>query len=189
MNRLSLFFGLIMSLVFISCDDLQKREQELIIRENDLNRREQLFKEKEAEYYSLLKERDSILSQDSIVKINRWPDNLLGQWSSRIVCVETNCNDYVVGDTRNDTWEFVQDSAQLHVNVYSKSGLIRVYDGKYIDNQITLRYATDTTAQKFVEMKVYLNEIDSQKISGFRTVSVNNQCSAKFTVELNKVSN
>lgn len=187
MTKHSLLFVAIILLLLYSCDN--SKEQELSLREADLNRRVQLFKAKEAEYFALLKMRDSLQYQDSIVKIIAWPEGIAGLWNSRIVCVETNCSDYIIGDIRNDLWEFTQDSTQLLVNVYNKKDLIRIYDSKYTNDQIALHYATDTTAQKFVNMNVYLSEITPNKISGYRTVSVNGRCTAKFTVELNKIPN
>lgn len=187
------FFGLVLILfAFISCDN--SREEELLKRETDLNRREQLFKTKEAEYHSLLKMRDSIqlvndhLPEDSaIVKV--WPEDIVGQWNSKIVCVETNCNDYIIGDTRYDLWEFGQDSLDLYVKVFNKRDLIRVYEGKYVDERIQLDYSTDTTAFRFVHMDVNLNRASSNRLNGYRTININGMCTAKFSVELTKVSN
>lgn len=170
-----------------ACDN--PKEKQLMQREAELNRKELLFQAKEAEYLSLLKMRDSLKIQDSIVKINAWPDEIIGHWNSKIVCVETNCSEYVIGDVRNDQWQFTKDSLNLLVNVYNKRDTIRVYKGTYTDSQIALHFATDSTSQKFVDMKVFLNEMSTNKISGYRTVSVNGKCSAKFTVELTKITN
>lgn len=181
-----LFIGISL-LLFVACDN--DKEKELIQREADLNRREQMFQLKEAEYRSLLKLRDSLKIQDSIVKIKAWPDEIIGHWNSRIVCVESNCNEYVIGDIRTDQWQFTKDSINLLVNVYNKKDTVRVYKGTYTDSQIALHFATDSTAQKFVDMKVFLSEMSPNKISGYRTVDVNGQCTAKFTVELTKFTN
>ena len=181
-----LFTAVILSFLY-ACDNTKERE--LMQREADLNRREQMFQAKEAEYLSLLKMRDSLHYQDSIVKVKNWPAEVVGYWNSRIVCVETNCSDYVIGDVRTDQWQFTKDSLNLLVNVYNKKDTIRVYKGTYTDKQIALHYATDSTAQKFVDMNVYLNELSNNKINGYRTVNVNGKCSAKFTVELTKITN
>src|SRR5690606_40639536 len=83
-------------IILVSCDS--PREEALLKKEAELNLREQLFKEKEAEYQSLLKMRDSLnlvqneISKDSLV-VKAWPEEILGQWNSKIVCVETNCKD------------------------------------------------------------------------------------------------
>ncbi len=182
----TLFVVAVLSLLY-ACEN--PKEKDLMQREADLNRREQMFQAKEAEYLSLLKMRDSLKIQDSIVKTTVWPNEVTGNWNSRIVCIESNCSDYVIGDVRTDQWQFTKDSLNLLVNVYNKRDTIRVYKGKYNTNQITLHFATDTTAQKFVDMNVSLNEISTNKMNGYRTVSVNGKCSAKFTVELTKITN
>ena len=65
-----LFTAVILSFLY-ACDNTKERE--LMQREADLNRREQMFQAKEAEYLSLLKMRDSLHYQDSIVKVKNWP--------------------------------------------------------------------------------------------------------------------
>lgn len=172
-------------LLLFACDD--SREQALIQREADLTRREQLFAAKEAEYQYLLQFRDSIEHIDSIAKLSQWPEDVAGQWNSKIVCVESSCTEYVIGDVRNDIWEFAQDSLGLVMQVYNnKKDSVRTYAGQYTGQEIRLSYATDTNAQKFVEMSVILNDITPNKMSGRRSVTINGKCTAQFTVELIK---
>ncbi|WP_228446607.1 hypothetical protein [Chryseobacterium sp. 3008163] len=66
--------------------------------------------------------------------------------------------------------------------------LVRLYSGKFENNEVKLNYKTDSTAEKNVEMNVLLNEISANKIRGTRTVSVDNKCTAKFSVELTRLS-
>lgn len=187
MKRISPFILLLIIILMSACDN--SREEELLRREADLKRREEQFQAKEADYLALLKLKDSLDARDSITHLNDWPENLVGTWNSKIVCVETSCNEYVIGDVRNDIWEFAQDSLHLHVNVFNKKELIRVYDADYSEEQIVLNHITDSTAPKQVSMKVVLNEINANKISGYRTVKLGSKCSATFTVELSKISN
>src|SRR5690554_7370719 len=90
MTKHSLLFVGIILLLLYSCDN--SKEQELSLREADLNRRVQLFKAKEAEYFALLKMRDSLQYQDSIVKIIAWPEGISGLWNSRIDRKSTRLN-------------------------------------------------------------------------------------------------
>lgn len=192
MPKNSIFILVLLLIILVSCDN--PREEALLKKEAELNLREQLFKEKEAEYQSLLKMRDSLnlvqneISKDSLV-VKAWPEEILGQWNSKIVCVETNCNDYIIGDTRFDMWEFGQDSTNLYVKVFNKRDLIRVYDGKYVNDEIQLVYSTDSTAFRFVHMNVNLNRSSSNKLHGYRTININGMCTAKFSVELTKITN
>ena len=167
-----------------SCKE-NEREKQLDAREKSLSEKENLFSEKELEYESLLKMRDSLRSanQDSIV-VAEWPAEILGKWNGKVICTESNCSDYAVGDQRTDVWEFVNDSLQTSVNVYSNNNLVRKYSGKLENNEIKLNFKTDSTATKLVDMNLLLNDISSAKIRGKRTITVNNNCSAVFSVEL-----
>lgn len=178
---------LILSLfVMISCNDCIK-EEELIQRENTLNLKENQFAEKEAEYLALLQMRDSLNSvQDSTVYLN-WPDSISGIWSSKVVCTESNCNDYVIGDQRVDNWEFVQDSTGLITRVLNnKNEIVRTYTAQFSPSGILLQFKTDSLAEKQVVMNINLDNIKSDKLSGKRNISVDNNCSAVFNVELTR---
>lgn len=180
------FIALVFCLGLLSCENNQK-EKILEQREAALKEKERAFGEKEADYQLLLQWRDSVMQQraDTTV-IHRWPQELIGQWNSRIVCKASNCSDYVIGDTRNDIWEFTQDSSRLYVNVRDRNRLVRVYRARYENQQIQLFYATDSTAKKQVEMQVVLDEISANRLRGRRTVSLGGNCSATFDVTLTK---
>lgn len=170
--------------MLLSCDNKDKAN-DLALRETELLNKEKLFAQKEAEYQSLLKMRDSIFNHknsDSI-KIAKWSDEISGAWTGKVICTESNCGDYVVGDQRTDTWEFDSDSIQLFTKIINNNNLVRLYSGKFENNEIKLNFKTDSTAKKQVNMNVLLNEISSNKIRGTRTVAVDN-CVAKFSVEL-----
>lgn len=183
MLKNSLFILICISFFFVACDD-NKKEKELLVRERQLLEKEKLFAQKESEYQALLKMRDSIFSQkkDS-VKIVVWPADVAGEWTGKVICTESNCSDYVVGDQRTDTWEFDSDSTQLVTKIINNNNLVRVYSGKFENNEVKLNYKTDSTSKKQVEMNVLLNEISPNKIRGTRTIAVD-KCLAKFSVEL-----
>lgn len=179
---------ILLFIIFQSCNNNTKN-QELKERENKLLEKEKLFAQKEAEYQSLLKMRDSIFAEKDSVKIVQWPAEIFGAWTGKVVCTESTCNDYVVGDQRIDNWEFDSDSIQLVakiINNNNKNNLVRLYNAKFENNEIKLNYKTDSTVKKNVEMNVVLNDITAEKMRGTRTVTVNNNCLAKFSVELTR---
>lgn len=180
-NSILLIF---LSLLFVSCD-YKDRENALILREKQLLDKEKSFAQKEADYQSLLKMRDSIVSKKGLdsIKIVRWPQEIAGSWIGKVICTESNCSDYVVGDQRTDTWEFASDSLQLFSKIINNNNLVRLYSGKFENNEIKLNFKTDSTAKKKVDMNVLLNDISDTKIKGIRTIAVDN-CMAKFSVEL-----
>lgn len=185
MPRISTFIicsGL--AILFFSCKE-NEREKQLDAREKTLSEKENMFALKESEFQSLLKMRDSLYAKrtDSVM-VPAWPQAILGKWNSKVVCTESTCPDYVIGDQRTDIWEFVNDSLKSSVNVYSNNNLVRTYSGKLENNEIKLAFKTDSTAAKLVDMKIVLDDILPDKIRGKRTITVNNNCSAAFSVEL-----
>lgn len=177
---------LLIPLLFLlfSCDNKDKAN-DLALREKELLNKEKSFAQKEAEYQSLLKMRDSIFNHQNSdsIRIIKWSDEISGAWTGKVICTESNCSDYVVGDQRTDTWEFDSDSIQLFTKIINNNNLVRLYSGKFENNEIKLNFKTDSTAKKQVDMNVLLNEISPNKIRGIRTVAVDN-CVAKFSVEL-----
>lgn len=183
MLKNTVFILLAIPFFVVSCNDKEK-ENNLASREQKLLEKEKIFAKKESEYQSLLKMRDSIFAKKDSVKIPMWPAEISGDWSGKVICTESNCSDYVVGDQRVDTWEFDNDSTQLVAKIINNSNLVRLYAGKFDHNEIKLNFKTDSTAKKKVEMNVLLNDISDNKIRGTRTVMVDNTCLAKFSVEL-----
>jgi len=176
---------LIFLLLFLANCDNKDKANDLALREQQLLDKEKTFAQKEAEYQSLLKMRDSIFNKQhsDSVKIVKWPDEIAGAWTGKVICTESNCSDYVVGDQRTDTWEFASDSTQLFSKIINNNNLVRLYTGKFENNEVKLNFKTDSTAKKQVDMNVLLNDISDTKMKGVRTIAVDN-CVAKFSVEL-----
>ncbi|MCJ8153145.1 hypothetical protein MKJ01_05145 [Chryseobacterium sp. SSA4.19] len=183
MLKNTLFIILVISFFLISCDD-KKKENDLLAREKQLLEKEKLFAQKESEYQALLKMRDSIFTKKDSVQVVMWPAEVSGSWTGKVICTESNCSDYVVGDQRTDTWEFDSDSTHLVTKIINNNNLVRVYSGKYDKNEVKLNFKTDSASKKQVEMNILLNDIAPGKIRGTRSITVDNSCTAKFSVEL-----
>jgi hypothetical protein len=184
-----MFASMIFAAIFVAgCRD-DVREQELDRREQQLLAKENQFALKEADYQSLLKMRDSLLAKKDTIMPPGWPEQIRGLWNSKVVCTESNCGDYIVGDQRSDLWEFDSDSSQLVTKVISNNKLVRIYLGSYSNNQVHLNFSTDSAAAKKVVMNIILSEAAPEKLKGTRTIQIDSSCTAKFSVELNRVSN
>lgn len=173
--------------LFISCEN--KKELELQKREQALNLREEKIVEKESEYQSLLLFRDSIYAlkdtvKNTIASINEWPESIQGIWNSKMLCRESNCSKYVIGDQRNETWQFLSDSTGIYTNVLNNKKLIRVFKAKYSDDKIMLEFKTDTILKNSVKMNVVLDDIKDNVIKGTQTITGQDNCTARFSVEL-----
>ena len=177
---------LIIVLIFCSCSN--KKEQELTLRENALLEREKQFEDKEAEYDKLLKMKDSLLSistvKDTLPKIQEWPDSLKIKWNSKMICRESNCSNYVIGDQRNEIWEFISDSTGMYTNVVSNNQIKRVFTGQYLENKIVLDSAKETSSKNKIKVSVVLDDIKKNIIKGTQTITGQANSTAKFSVEL-----
>lgn len=182
MLKNTFFILLASSFLLVSCD-FKEKEKNLTEREKQLLEKEKIFAKKESEYQSLLKMRDSIFAKKDSVKIAVWPEEISGAWNGKVICIESNCSDYAVGDLRTDIWEFDNDSTQPIAKIINNNNLIRLYSGKFENNEIKLSFKTDSTSKKNVEMSVLLNDISDNKIKGTRTIT-SDGCTAKFSVEL-----
>lgn len=188
MKHIRLFVLLGTFPLLISCYD-REREERLTTRERNILVKEKEFAMKESEFLALQRMRDSLNSHvDSSLLFKSWPSEIEGYWNSKIVCTESSCSDYAVGDQRNDTWLFSSDSTQMVTKILNNNTLVRVYSASYANDLINLKFKTDSTASRQVAMNVLLNEISPTKLRGIRTVSVDNKCTARFNVELNRVA-
>ena len=161
---------------------MQEREKAIILKEEQ-------FAEKEADYKSLLLMRDSILALKNTVKpeivlLKVWPDSLSGIWNSKMVCRESNCSNYVIGDQRSEVWQFTSDSTGIYTNVLNNKKLVRTFRAKYIQNKILLDFTSDSTSKSKVKMNVILDDIKKNVIKGTEMITGQDNCTAKFSVEL-----
>lgn len=184
-----LFFLILITCCFAACSD-EKRQQQLDSREQAIIKREMEFTAKVADYQSLLQLRDSLLSEKSdTLFVQRWPEGISGNWKGKILCRESNCSDYVVGDQRSDTWAFASDSIRIFTELINNGKLLRVYSAQVDSTAISLHYKSDSTATRKVDINVVLTPSGNDLIKGTQTISVNNQCTARFSVELVRSSN
>lgn len=171
------------------CQDKQK-EHDLELREQKILQREKEFAIKEADYQSLLRMRDSLFTRkDTAILIQRWPDDIAGLWNSKSVCRESNCSEYVIGDQRSNTWEFVSDSTGLYTRVINNNQVVRVFTASLDSNRIQLHYRSDSSATKKLELSVELTRDNPNLIKGMQTAGVDKSCAAKFSIELTRLTN
>lgn len=178
---------LFLTCLFISCEnkkelELQNREKALVLREGQLAK-------KEADYKSLQLFRDSIIALKDTVKdaaesVKEWPKNIQGVWNSKMLCRESNCSKYVIGDQRNESWQFSSDSTGIYTNVLNNKKLIRVFKAKYIEDKILLEFNSDSISKNKTKMSVVLDDIQDNVIKGIQTITGQDNCTARFSVEL-----
>ncbi|WP_276380868.1 hypothetical protein [Flavobacterium sp. H4147] len=175
--------------LFASCNgtkenDLEAREQKLILLEKE-------FSAKEEDYKNLLRLRDSLelallTKKESTDSIKRfWPDSLTGSWNSKLVCRESACGTYVIGDQRTEKWIFSNDSIGPIVNVMDNNKLKRTFRAEYKDGKARLYiYLADSTAARNNKTTALLDNFSKKVIKGTQSLSGQDDCLVKFSVEL-----
>ncbi|WP_343614010.1 hypothetical protein [Flavobacterium sp.] len=175
--------------LFASCNgtkenDLEAREQKLILLEKE-------FSAKEEDYKNLLRLRDSLelallTKKESTDSIKRfWPDSLTGSWNSKLICRESACGTYVIGDQRTEKWIFSNDSIGPIVNVMDNNKLKRTFRAEYKDGKARLYiYLADSTAARNNKTTALLDNFSKKVIKGTQSLSGQDDCLVKFSVEL-----
>ncbi|TDE15192.1 hypothetical protein [Dyadobacter psychrotolerans] len=178
--------SLFLFLMLLACKDNQKQQQ-LMQREQALTEREKEFAMKEADYYALLRMRDSLLTKKDTIFIQQWPQSIAGFWNAKSVCRESDCSDYVIGDQRSNVWEFVSDSTGLHTRVTDKNNnLVRIYKAHYDTTGINLQFVSDSSARKKINLSIDLTTVLPELIKGVQTSKSDQTCTAKFSIELTR---
>ena len=177
--------SLLLLSILISCSDgekekeLQEREKSLILKERDLAA-------KEDEYRNLIAMRDSLNTVSDSVVVKALPANILGKWNGKMICTESSCAEHVIGDQRNDVWEFSENGKTVWAKVTDRSGNMKVYSGNFSGSELKLNSSEDSTATRKTEIHLVWNELQLNIIKGTRKITANNSCVAKFTLELEK---
>lgn len=181
---------LVFALLFLlGCHNNQK-QLELDQREQVIQQKEEAFALKEADYQSLVRMRDSLLTKTDTLIVQRWPEDIAGVWNGRSLCKESNCSEYVIGDQRSNTWEFISDSTGIYTRVKnSNSEVIRVYNARFDSTGIQLQFANDTSSVKKMDFNVELSRGNPNLLMGMQSIGIDKSCTAKFSVELTRSAN
>ncbi|QRR00721.1 hypothetical protein [Dyadobacter sandarakinus] len=185
-----LFLTVLSMLVLGGCQD-SKRKQELDLREQRLLQKEKEFSLKEADYRSLVRMRDSLFTKtDTAAVVLQWPDDIAGTWNGKSLCRESTCPEYVIGDQRSNSWEFISDSTGLYTRVTNNNNqVIRVYSATFDSTRIQLHFASDSSASKNMELAVELGRSGANLLKGLQTIGIDKSCAAKFSIELTRSLN
>ncbi|KAF2515705.1 hypothetical protein [Flavobacterium foetidum] len=177
-------------LLIASCTG--RKEKDLEAREQQLLSREKEFSAKEEDYKNLLKFRDSVLLEDSIKSDTAysrvWPDSLKGSWNGRLICRESSCSTYVIGDQRTEKWIFENDSLGPLVKILDNNKLKRILRAEYISDKAELSFTPDSMASGNVKINAVLDNFSSKVIKGTQTLTGRDGCLVKFSIELSSAS-
>lgn len=158
---------------------INQKEQELILWERTLQLREQ-------EVRRLEKEIDSTkaIGSDSAFIYN---PGIVGNWSVKMNCIETNCPGSAVGDTKVEQWAIAYQGDAVIARASAGKELVRVYTGKYYGNILQLTaQQDDTSASMAAKIVVRLQEVQKNNLEGRREITRPENCRIVYSLELKK---
>lgn len=185
MKRPIIFFTAL--LIFHACTDSNK-ENNLKTREQDLITKEKEFAAKETEYQELLAMRDSLKNANDSATANSLPQNIPGKWNGKMICTESSCAEHAIGDQRNDVWEFSENGKTVSAKVSNRTGNNKIYTGNYTGTELRLTSESDSSSIGKTQINIVLNDLQ-KTLKGTRYTTGANGCTAKFSLELEKIKN
>lgn len=169
----------------ISCsEEIKNKQEELSEKEQSLLEKEKELALKEAEIQTMVGLQDSLESANDSLTVHPILSQITGKWKGKIVCTESNCQEYVIGDTRMDDWEISEKDGTVIVKNLNKSGTVRVYTGKFDGSTLVVNYTNDPASEKRLDLKISFTTVEPHKLSGTREARVNQSCISKFSIEL-----
>lgn len=165
---------------------IEKRTQELNEKEQQLLLKEKELQLKETELASLQKMQDSI-GIDSLKDTLVVNPAFLGSWQVKMVCVETNCPGSAIGDTKVETWQIERHENGMVAKANSGQSLVRVYTGRFANNQLLLSAQQDTsTSSNPSRMIVRLQQKGQEQLSGTREIIQSGNCRIVYDLDLKR---
>lgn len=174
------------SIFFLNSCNNPENDQKLKERESALVQKEQAFAEKEQEYESLKAIRDSLakinVEIDTVQLSASIPAEIIGRYNGKMVCTETDCTEHVIGDQRNDQWEFTENG----VKITNKTGGETFYSGTYSNSAIKLKSEKGDPGSTVSEITLQIQDNTVNRLKGTRELKREN-CVSKFSVDLEKI--
>ena len=177
-------------MVLLGCDYKQQekkikdRSAQLDSIEQHLLLREKIVSLKEDSLRRLFAYNDSLARVDTITIL---PPQLIGEWATKMVCIETNCTGSAIGDVRNDRWTLTSVDSSVVINSSTNSTITRMYTGAYYANH-TIKVSTgkEVNPHETSTIKIALSDIRDNKIRGNREVIQPDGCRILYSVEMDK---
>lgn len=190
-----LIIGTLLTLILFCSCGFEERRKQLDERERVLNTREQAV---------MLKEKEIRLMEDSLKRYaakmdsaNRavtepvipLPDSLAGNWNVTMICTQTNCTGFAVGDIRKETWQVSGNGSTVGVRAMQGNKLIRVYTGSYTGSGLKLSTPETEGPQPSATMQVTLKTDNINKWSGQRLITQPDGCETFFKIDMDRSKN
>lgn len=190
-----LFTGTLLIILLLYSCGFEDRRKQLDERERAINAREQAV---------MLKEKEIRLAEDSLKRyaakmdsasrmlteqVLPLPDSLAGAWNVTMICSQTNCSGFAVGDIRKENWLVSGNGSTVGVRAMQGDKLIRVYTGSFTGTGLKLSTPESEALQPAVTMQVTLKIDNINKMSGQRLITQTDGCETTFKVDMDRSKN
>ncbi len=157
---------------------IEKREQELNQKEKELLLWEKDLQLKEDSLKLIIALQDSASLNDSTLEV---PQEILGMWTTKMVCTQSSCSGSVLGDTKVEQWLIsVQNKIVIVQAMNNKMQISRIYTGTINENgQISLqtsRIDLNSPDNKMTTINVLLEKKGDNTMEGQREIIQADNC-------------
>lgn len=133
-----------------------KKEQELLLWEQRLKIEQQEFDNKK-----------QVDTSDITDSTSMYIDEIVGSWTVKMNCVETNCEGSAIGDSKTERWDISMDQQNINVKAFVGKTLIRTYLGTIEGNTIKI---ADENPNTTTTIKAVLKLTKNNAMDGSRDV-------------------
>lgn len=191
-----IFLTLLFALLVQTGCGFDERRKQLDEREKSIAVREQTLMLKEKELRILedsLKRNFEKIDSISLAAVQQsipLPESFIGRWNVSMVCTQTSCSGFAVGDVRKETWQIASNDVNVTVRAMQGEKLIRVYTGVFTGTHFKLSTPLSfEDNQPATSMKVDLRIENPNKLTGQRLIVQPDGCTTTFKVDADKPAN
>ncbi len=167
-------------------ENLQQQQAQLVQKELELLSKEKALQSREEELVKREKNLDSTM-QTAPKDTGIYKAELVGLWTVKMNCTETDCPGSAVGDTKTEQWAISYQDQTVIANAMVAEKLVRVYSGVYTGNSLELTaQQSDTATQNRAQIVVRLKETESGNLEGRREITRANSCKTVYAVNMVK---
>lgn len=186
---LILFFSI---LLFSGCDlrereeKLQQEQEQLVQKELALLSKEKELQIREQELVKREQKLDSTI-QGVPKDTGIYKAALVGLWTVKMNCTETDCPGSAVGDTKTEQWDISYQNHTVIAKALVDEKLVRIYSGLYTGNSLELTaQQIDTASQNSAQIVVRLEETEGGNLEGRREITRASNCKTIYAVNMVK---
>lgn len=167
--------------------EIKKKQSELLALQRNVFLKEQELIRREKALDSTVRAMHLYSGTDSIANDTTQSISYLGGlWSVTLVCTQSTCENFAVGDTKSEVWNVTTQQNKVFAQVVSARQLTRAYAGSVASNLIYLNdnnQSRDTTSASVNNIRLKMNTTNT--LEGEREL-IRENCRVVYSVKMQK---